>query len=56
MARDIDDVISYVRNMPHMSLLEKQVLIMRLEPRPTKEEFEAARRALELAEQRQAGG
>ena len=51
MARDIDDIIAFIRAMPGPSPTEKQVLIMRIEPRPTREELEAAHRALLLQEQ-----
>lgn len=41
--RWIDDIIKAVREHPHISPVHKQVLINRIEPKPTAEEIERAR-------------
>ena len=40
--RDVDEVIEFIRSRPWGSETEKQVMIDRLDPKPTKEELDAA--------------
>lgn len=41
--RDIDDLIEYIRSRPYLSPTEKQVLITRVEQKPTLKEITDAR-------------
>jgi hypothetical protein len=47
--RDIDEIIAAVNRHPYISPIHKRVLVNRIEPNPTHEEIERARR--ELAEE-----
>jgi hypothetical protein len=44
MARDIDSVIEFVRNMNHIAPVQRQVLINRIELWPTQAELDQAYR------------
>jgi hypothetical protein len=46
MARDIDDVIGYVEKHPRFSEVLTELVRLRLEPAPTKEEIQAAKESL----------
>lgn len=43
MARDIDDLIDYVKSRNYLSDILKQVVINRIEQPPTKDEIETAK-------------
>lgn len=42
MSRDVDQVIRYVMSLTHLPLVQRQIMVNRLDPRPTQDEIERA--------------